>query len=68
MQKALLYSRKGLLGAEVRSWRLHRRTTLTPAELARWINPIVRGWINYMRFYRSAPYQLMDHINHYMKR
>jgi len=47
---------------------LHRHTTLTPAELARWIDPIVRGWMSYYgRFYRSAPYPLRR-TNHYMTR
>ena len=31
------------IGAEVRSWRLHQHTGYTLGELARWINPIVRG-------------------------
>ena len=31
------------LSAQVRSWRLHRRTGLSDADLARWINPIVRA-------------------------
>jgi RNA-directed DNA polymerase len=35
------------LSAEVRSWRLHRRTGHTEAELARKINPVVRGWMAY---------------------
>ncbi|MGH3179500.1 MAG: group II intron maturase-specific domain-containing protein [Streptosporangiaceae bacterium] len=47
MQKALSLFEKGPLSAEVRSWRLRRHTTFTPAELARWINPIVRGWMSY---------------------
>ena len=35
--------------------RIHRRTTLTLGELARWLNPIVSGWIQYYgRFYRTA--------------
>jgi hypothetical protein len=43
--------------------------SLAPAELARWINPIARSWMsNYGRFYRSAPYPLLGHINHYMMR
>ena len=42
---------------EVRSWRLHHRTGHTFADLARWINPIVRGWMQYYgAFYRSALY------------
>jgi RNA-directed DNA polymerase len=31
----------------VRSWRLHTRTGLSEADLARRINPVVRGWMNY---------------------
>jgi len=33
------------ISGEVRSWRLHLRTHLTFTELARWINPIMRGCI-----------------------
>ena len=35
--------------------RIHRRTDLSLDDLARWLNPIVAGWINYYgRFYRTA--------------
>ena len=45
------------ISAEVRSWRLDHRTGHTDADLARKINPIVRGWMNYYgAFYRSALY------------
>nr|WP_234042260.1 group II intron maturase-specific domain-containing protein [Streptomyces marianii] len=44
--------------------RLHRRTTWESTDLARMINPVVRGWANYYgRFYRSALYPLFDRIN-----
>jgi len=57
------------MGAEVRSWRLHRRTQSTEAGLARRINPIVRGWMNYYgAFYRSALYPLLARINAYLMR
>jgi RNA-directed DNA polymerase len=57
------------LGAEVRSWRLHLRTGHTFAELARAVNPIVRGWMQYYgAFYRSAMYQLLSRINAYLVR
>ena len=57
------------IGAEVRSWRLHRRTGHTFADLARWINPIVRGWMQYYgAFYRSALYPLLSRINAYLVR
>jgi RNA-directed DNA polymerase len=57
------------LDAEVRSWRLHHRTGRTFADLARWINPIVRGWMQYYgAFYRSALHQLLSRINAYVVR
>jgi RNA-directed DNA polymerase len=57
------------LSGEVRSWALHRRTGHTEAELARRINPIVRGWMNYYgAFYRSALYGLLGRINAYLLR
>ncbi len=57
------------LSARIRSWRLHRHVNATPADLARWINPIVRGWMNYYgRFCRSAMYPLLARINYYLVR
>ena len=32
---------------ELRRWRMHRRTSMDLGELAEWLNPIVRGWMNY---------------------
>ncbi|WP_324199181.1 group II intron maturase-specific domain-containing protein [Nocardia amamiensis] len=56
-------------GAEIRGWRLHRRTTKDLAELAAWINPIVRGWMTYYgKFYRSGLYVLLRRINTYLVR
>ncbi|AXG79391.1 group II intron reverse transcriptase/maturase [Streptomyces paludis] len=57
------------IGAQVRSWRLHQHTGLSEADLAQWINPIVRGWMNYYgAFYRSALYPLLGRINAYLVR
>ena len=57
------------IGREVRSWRLHHRTGHSFAELARWINPMVRGWMQYYgAFYRSALYPLLTRINAYLMR
>jgi RNA-directed DNA polymerase len=57
------------LTKRMRSWRLHHRTGHTFADLARWINPIVRGWMQYYgAFYRSALYQLLTRINAYLVR
>ena len=57
------------LSGTVRSWRLHRRTAEESADLARIVNPVIRGWMNYYgRFYRSALYPLFDRINTYLLR
>ncbi|WP_454561703.1 group II intron maturase-specific domain-containing protein [Mycobacterium haemophilum] len=57
------------ISEQVRSWRLHHRTGHTFADLARMINPVVRGWMNYYgAFYRSALYGLLTRINAYLMR
>jgi RNA-directed DNA polymerase len=42
--------------AKIRSWRLGAsRNNQTLEEIAKFVNPSVRGWVNYYgRFYRSA--------------
>lgn len=56
-------------GAEVRRWRIHRHTTSDLGELARWINPVVRGWMNYYgKFYKTELYALLRRINTYLVR
>jgi len=57
------------ISAEVRSWRLHTHTTLTEKDLARWINPVIQGWMNYYgEFYKTALYPLFRRINGYLMR
>ncbi|MEU0837752.1 group II intron maturase-specific domain-containing protein, partial [Streptomyces sp. NPDC005969] len=57
------------ISSEVRSWRLHHRTSLTEANLARAINPIIRGWMAYYgAFHNSALYPLLKRINAYLMR
>ena len=57
------------VSGEVRRWRLHLRTGHTFAEIALWINPIVRGWMQYYgAFYRSALCPLLGRINAYLVR
>ena len=54
---------------EIRCWRLHRRSDKSLDDLARMVNPIVRGWINYYgRFYKSGLYPSLRHINDYLVR
>ena len=53
----------------VRSWRLHRRIGIGESDLARRINPVLRGWMNcYGRFYRSALDPLFYRVNTYLMR
>jgi len=57
------------MGAQVRAWGLHRRTGASEHDLARLINPVVRGWMQYYgAFYRSALYPLLGRINAYLMR
>ncbi|WP_405688320.1 group II intron reverse transcriptase/maturase [Streptomyces sp. NBC_00057] len=57
------------MGREVRSWHLHTRSDLSFYELARRINPVVAGWINY--YGRFRPWELIPfgmRINAYLVR
>jgi RNA-directed DNA polymerase len=57
------------ISAEVRSWRLYNRTGRDLIDIARDINPVVRGWMNYYgAFYRSEMYPLLARINAYLVR
>jgi RNA-directed DNA polymerase len=54
---------------QIRRRRLHRRIGQTLADLARQINPVVRGWMQYYgAFYRSALKPLLSRINAYVMR
>ena len=54
---------------EVRSWRLHRLTGHTLADIALQVNPVVRGWLQYYGvFYRSDLRPLLLRINAYLVR
>ena len=57
------------IGERVRSWRLHRFTGSTVADIARMINPVVRGWMAYYgAFCRTALYPVLHRINTYLLR
>jgi len=56
-------------GADLRAMRFHRLTTLALDDLARRLNPVVAGWMQYYgRFYRSAMYPLLQRVNAYVRR
>jgi RNA-directed DNA polymerase len=60
---------KKTIGREIRSWRLNRRSDQALKDLARMINPIVQGWINYYgRFYKSLLYPLFHRLNEHLAR
>jgi RNA-directed DNA polymerase len=47
-----------------RRWNLHRRTDLSLEDLSKRFSPVIRGWINYYaRFYKSALYPTLRHLN-----
>ncbi len=53
----------------LRKMRIHRSSNLSLDDLARWLNPIVAGWMNYYgRFYRSAMEPLLRRVNTYLMR
>jgi group II intron reverse transcriptase/maturase len=57
------------ISTTVRRWRLDRKTGQTLADLAEWVNPIVRGWMQYYgRFNPSALYRVLQRINTYLVR
>ena len=53
----------------VREWRIHLRTTRDLAELAEWMNPVIRGWMDYYgTFYRHEMRGFLIRINTYLVR
>jgi RNA-directed DNA polymerase len=52
----------------IRNLRIPRQTPGTLAEIARQINPLLRGWIGYYgRFSRSGLAPLVDYVNQKLK-
>jgi RNA-directed DNA polymerase len=57
------------MGAEIRSWRLSRRSDKSLDDLARMFNSIVQGWINYYgRFYKSRLLYFLRRLNNHLVR
>ncbi len=53
----------------LRELRIHRRTDLSLDDLARWLNPIVAGWMDYYgRYCRSAMVPLLQRVNFWLRR
>lgn len=57
------------MSRKIAAWRIHRRTTLTLTDLAREVNPALRGWLNYFTvFYPSAVIPLCERIDRHLMR
>jgi group II intron reverse transcriptase/maturase len=53
----------------MRRLKMHRWSDKSLDDLARTINPVVRGWINYYgRFHKSALYRTFQHLNNILVR
>ena len=53
----------------LRALRIHRHTDLSLNDLARWLNPIIAGWMNYYgRYYRSELEPLLQRVSTYLRR
>jgi len=53
----------------IRSWKIHRWTHLSIEELAAFVNPVVRGWINYYgRYYKSLLAPILGQLDYALLR
>ncbi len=56
-------AQKGMI-KKIRMLGIRKRTDLSLEEIAKWINPIINGWINYYGcFYRSELYRVFRQVN-----
>jgi group II intron reverse transcriptase/maturase len=54
---------------EMRTWAVHHRSDLSLNDIARRVNPSLRGWINYYgSFNRTVLYRVLEHMNKYLVR
>ena len=48
----------------IRGWKLHRKTGEELVDIAKVVNPVVRGWMNYYgSFYKSAMHPILRKLN-----
>jgi RNA-directed DNA polymerase len=51
----------------MRDWRLHHRSELSLEDIARRVNPVLRGWIEYYgSYFRSTLYRVMAHFDEHL--
>jgi RNA-directed DNA polymerase len=57
------------MSGQVKSWRLHTLTGHGIGEIAKSVNPVIRGWMQYYGvFYKTEMYPLLRRINSYLVR
>jgi RNA-directed DNA polymerase len=57
------------MSRKVESWKIHRRTNLNLADIAREMNPVLRGWLNYFTvFYSTMVTPLCRRIDRHLMR
>jgi RNA-directed DNA polymerase len=57
------------ISAEIRAWRLHRKSDKSLEDMARMFNAAIRGWIAYYgSYYKSALYPVLRRLNRYLVR
>jgi len=55
---------KTAIRGKMRTWRLQRKGGSELTKLAEFINPVLRGWINYYGvFYKTELHQVLEHLN-----
>ena len=57
------------MSAVIRGWKLHLWSSLSLEDIARRINPVIRGWLNYYgRYYRTAMYPILRQLQYALVR
>jgi RNA-directed DNA polymerase len=60
---------KKAIRERIREWKLSGRSGSDPSRLAREINPVLKGWINYYgHFYKSELYGVLRYLNLILKK
>ena len=52
------------MNAKIRKMNVRNRTDMELIDIAKWLNPILQGWINdYGKFYKTALMPVLEHFN-----
>ena len=52
------------MNAKIRKMNVRNRTDMELIDIAKWLNPILQGWINYYgKFYKTALMPVLEHFN-----